>query len=254
MYRGYGPGALKRLLPLTVVCVLGAIVAACQAAPKPRAKVAASIFPVYDLVRRIAGPDADVVLVLPRGANPETWSPPPTTVPDATVLVSVGLNLDPWMQALVPPTTPRLRRVELGDRVPTLSRADGSIDPYAWMDPQRARLMVTAIAEELARADSSHAAAFRDRATALDAAIATLDRETEAQTAPLYGRPFVATHDGLSYYAERYKLHVIPSGHHDATATNAPKVADDALGANPAANTYEDLIRANTAALESALR
>ena len=39
--------------------------AGCRPKTHERAKVAVSIFPVYDLVRRIAGPDADVTLVLP---------------------------------------------------------------------------------------------------------------------------------------------------------------------------------------------
>ena len=86
---------------------------------------------------------------------------------------------------------PKVRVLELGDRVPTIARADGSIDPYPWMDPQRARLMATAIAEDLARTDSSHAAAFRDRASALDAALDALDHETEDATAALArSRPF----------------------------------------------------------------
>src|SRR4051812_42805488 len=64
-----------------------------------RMTVSVSIFPIYDLVRRVAGPDADVGLLLPAGRNEHSFDPTPKDVEAAArakVGVMVGLGLDPW--------------------------------------------------------------------------------------------------------------------------------------------------------------
>ena len=148
----------------------------------------------------------------------------------ANLVVWVGLGLDPWMDALAATATPKPRALRVGDRVPTIVNDDGTIDPHVWMDPQRARLIVTAVAEELARTDSSHANAFRERASALDATLAALDHELEARTATWGTRAFSAPHGGMAYYADRYGLRV------DGAARSAPVEATEP---GPAGATYE---------------
>ncbi len=210
---------MRKLTVLVLVAACGAL-GGCHKAPPGRASVGVSVFPVYDLVRRIAGPDADVTLLTPS-------SPP---MPQARLFVLVGLGLDGWMDALEPP---HVRVLKVGDRVPTITAKDGAIDPHVWLDPQRARLIATAIAEDLARTDSSHANAFRERAAAVDA---SLDA-------------FATSDPGMAYYAERYRLDVV-----DDARPGVPKVALDSVGGSDRSGTYEALVRSDTAALDSALR
>jgi ABC-type Zn uptake system ZnuABC Zn-binding protein ZnuA len=202
--------------------------------PSGRAKVAVSVFPVYDLVRRIAGPDADVVLVTPSSPHME----------DAKLVVLVGLGLDAWMEPLEPP---KVRVLKVGDRVPTIAAKDGSIDGHVWLDPQRARLIATAIAEDLARTDASHANAFREREATLDTLLDSLDHEIDTRTSSLKGRAFTTTDPGMAYYAERYRLDVS----RDARP-GVPNVVLDSIGGTPETDSYEALIRFDTAALETA--
>jgi ABC-type Zn uptake system ZnuABC Zn-binding protein ZnuA len=152
------------------------------------------------------------------------------------------------MDALLVKAAPKAKILKLGDRVPTLSSDDGAIDGYVWMDPQRARLMATAIAEELARADSPHALAYGARASALDGSLAGLDKEIEARTASWPTRD-LPLGPGMAYYAERYELH------ERKRSSGESATAVDPLGGGRAnMETYEDLIRFDTAALESSLR
>jgi ABC-type Zn uptake system ZnuABC Zn-binding protein ZnuA len=187
-------------------------------------------------------------------------------VAHARAFVSVGLGLDLWLGTLEAQAPPKSRFLKLGDRVPTLTTDDGAIDPYVWMDPQRARLMAAAIAEDLARTDSSHAVAFRDRASALDASLGALDREIEARVAGWPTHDIATLPPSMAYFAERYGLHgstatarpgarqeSVPSGADASvgasTTGRAPRV--DVLGGGDAkVRTYEDLIRFDAAALE----
>ncbi len=284
-----------------------------------RARVAVSIFPVYDLTRRVAGPDADVTLLLQPGKNEHTFDPTPREIEEvsrARLGVMVGLGLDPWMEKLMKDAAPKARVLKVGDRVPTITITQeavgeeeahaaakgkeedhddkaGATDPHVWLDPQRARLIVKQIAEELARADAAHAAGYRERASVLDASLEKLDKETEERTKAWKTRGFVTFHGSFGYYADRYKLQILaviepypgttPDGKYIAKvlevikakkvsalysepqldARPAKVLADEAkiplgvldpVGGAPETDSYEKMIRFSTDALEKNLK
>lgn len=179
---------------------------------RPRMTVSVSVFPIYDLVRRVAGPDADVTLMVPPGTSEHAARPEPSpaeveAASKVRVGILVGLGLDAWMETLLANAAPKARVLKVGDRVPTLTNeADGTPDPHVWLDPERARLIVRAIAEELGKADSAHALAYRKRATEVDASLAALDAEVETRTKAMKTRTFVPFHGAFQYFGERYKL------------------------------------------------
>src|SRR5262245_51439201 len=66
-------------------------------------KVAATIFPLYDLVRQVGGPAVAVVLLVPPGASPHTFTVKPGTARALTGCVAVftiGHGLDDWATRL----------------------------------------------------------------------------------------------------------------------------------------------------------
>ncbi len=284
-----------------------------------RTTVAVSIFPVYDLVRRIAGPDADVTLVLPPGHTEHSFDPTPKDVENvakAKLGVMVGLGLDPWMERLLKDAAPKARVVKVGDRVPTLTVKDdplgdeeahaaakekdddhdhdkGATDPHVWLDPERARLVVRAVAEELGRVDSAHAIAYRERATEIDKSLDALDKEVENRTKALPTKGFVTFHGSFQYFAERYKLQILaviepfpgsqPSGEYIKKVLDVVKAKKvpalfsepqldprpakvlaeeakiplgvlDPVGGSPDTDSYEKLIRFDVAQLEKNLK
>jgi zinc transport system substrate-binding protein len=69
---------------------------------KPR--VAVSIFPLWDISRRVAGDRLDVVLVLPPGRSEHSYDPTPkemAQVAKSKLGVSVGLGLDGWLEKII---------------------------------------------------------------------------------------------------------------------------------------------------------
>ena len=226
------------LLVLVLVLLPGCKACGGKATEGSRLSVSVSIFPIYDLVRRIAGPDADVGLLLQPGRNEHSFDPTPKdieAVSRARVGVMVGLGLDPWMEKLMKEAAPSARVIKVGDRVPTLNIKDdpigdeeadkardaaaekhdehehekGATDPHVWLDPERVRLIVRAIAEELGKADAAHAIAYRQRATEIDTSLAALDKEIETRAKALTTRGFVTFHGSFQYFAERYKLDIL---------------------------------------------
>jgi zinc transport system substrate-binding protein len=209
----------------------------CAKASDGRTKIAVSIFPIYDLTRRVAGPDADVALLLPPGHNEHHFDPTPKEIEEVAasrVGVMVGLGLDPWMEKLMKQAAPTARVLKVGDRVPTLTIKDemigseaadkelerlgkeeeshggkGALDPHVWLDPVRARLIVKAIAEELSKADSAHADGYRQRATELDGVLEALDKEVETTAKAWTKRELITFHGSFGYFADRYSLKIV---------------------------------------------
>lgn len=204
-----------------------------------RPHVTVSIFPLYDLVRRVAGPDADVSLLLPPGHNEHSFDPTPKDIEHAArakLGVMVGLGLDPWMDKLMKDVAPNARVLKVGDHVATRTISEdpvgangrehlhdehgehdddhdhdgkGATDPHVWLDPQRARRIVAKVADELSQIDSVHAATYRERASELDKSLAALDHEAEQRLHALNQRGFVTFHGSFGYFAERYKLSIL---------------------------------------------
>ena len=68
-----------------------------------RLKVAATIFPLYDLIRQVAGPDLDVTLLVPPGASPHMATFTPSTIRALTgsaAIFIIGHGLDDWVARL----------------------------------------------------------------------------------------------------------------------------------------------------------
>ncbi len=91
-----------------VLCVLAA--AACNrskdgpSASSDKPRVAVSIFPLWDIARRVAGDGLDVVLVLPPGRSEHSYDPTPkemAQVAKSKLGVSVGLGMDAWLEKIV---------------------------------------------------------------------------------------------------------------------------------------------------------
>jgi ABC-type Zn uptake system ZnuABC Zn-binding protein ZnuA len=209
----------------------------CNKKSSSKTKVACSIFPVYDLLRRVAAPDADVMLLLPPGQNEHEYTPTSREieqVAQSQLGVMVGLGLDAWMDKVMSSAAPKAKKLELGTKVKTRTidlemvgdeAADkarpetehhdehehekGAIDPHVWLDPVRARTMVKAIADELVVADPAHADGYKKRAADTDAALDKLDKELESRAKALKTRGFITFHGSFGYFAERYDLKIL---------------------------------------------
>jgi ABC-type Zn uptake system ZnuABC Zn-binding protein ZnuA len=178
-----------------------------------RVKVAATIFPLYDIVRQVAGPVADVVLVLPPGASPHTFEPTPSNVralDGARVLLIVGHGLDDWAVRLARGAgITRLARVDAGIALRRAQAAHGRVDPHYWLSAPNATAIAWTVAAELVRLAPDRHAEIDRALTAYLARLDAADAEVRRLLADLPTRRIATFHDAFGYFADAYGLEVV---------------------------------------------
>ncbi len=193
-------------------------------------KVAATIFPIYDLVRVVGGEDIDTVLILPSGASPHTYEPTPSIIKDlqgASIIFEIGHGLDSWTSS-ISSAVPGVALVSLDQNISLRASTEshehedhedeeesyeehnhGSVDPHYWMDPANAYLMVDTIVGELSRLDPAHSENFIERADMFKRELALKDREWKIMMAQVSNKQLVTFHDAFMYFADHFGLEIV---------------------------------------------
>ena len=183
-------------------------------------RVLATIFPLYDMAKGVAGGRAQVSLLLPPGANPHSWEPRPSDmlrIRDADVVIMVGAGLEPWAQELI-----RQKQnghplvLEASEGAPLIhlrahahegERHARGVDPHVWLDFSWDKVLVDRICAALSDLDPGGRETYeRGR----DAYKERLDRLISAYREGLSGcasrKLVVGGHGAFNYLARSYGL------------------------------------------------
>ena len=202
------PRARRRLLLASVVAALLAPVSPADARADG-VKVAATIFPLYDITRQVGGPVADVVLILPPGASPHTFEPTPAGVralAGARALFAVGHGLDAWAARLARGAgVSRLIQVDAGI---ALRRVDGAVDPHYWLSARNASAIAGVVAAELERLAPGRRPEIQRSLAAYRTRLAAVDARVRELLADLPSRRIATVHEAFGYFADAYGLEV----------------------------------------------
>lgn len=168
-----------------------------------RLKVVVTIPPQAYFVERIAGKRADVSVMIPEGANPETYEPTPkqlAALQDADMFVQIGSPLFP--------AEARYRRSAKGARL--FSMADGievmDGDPHFWTSPAAVRIIVRNLSGLLAAIDPSRRQEYERNASLFLQDIEALDAEIRSALRGKNGQTFLVFHPAWGYFAREYGL------------------------------------------------
>ncbi len=200
---------------------------------------------IADWVAAVGGSMVQVTTLGATGADAHHWEPAPSDAAaarSAAVTFVMGLGTDSGVAAFTKAAGGSGPVVELGAGLARPGRHardehddhhhdgphdrphdDAAVDPHIWHDPQRVSQMIDRIEAALAAARTDQRGAFAVRATAYKAELAALDKwiREQIELVPAAKRVIVSTHDGLSYFAERYGCRVVgtdlsaTSGHAD---------------------------------------
>jgi ABC-type Zn uptake system ZnuABC Zn-binding protein ZnuA len=204
--------ALPALIGLAAGLLLGPARAFGETAGS-KLKVGATIFPIYDIARQVAGPIADVVLILPPGASPHTFEPTPAAVRSlsgARTLFVIGHGLDDWAARLARGAgVPRLVRVDADIALRREAGGQrGSVDPHYWLSIRNGEAIAQTVAAELERLAPDRAVDIRSALAAYLARLDATDREIRRLLDGLPTRRIATFHDAFGYFADAYGLEI----------------------------------------------
>ena len=196
-----------RLRGIALAAILA--LAGCQESAAPaKPQVVATIYPLWELTRQVAGDRADATSLVPPGVEPHDWEPSPrdvSLVQRANVIVHTGTGLDAWAVRLLT-SLPARTTVVNGARGLSLLPQGASVDPHVWLDPTLARAQAQTIAEGLAQADPAGQSVYRENAKALAARLDALDEAFAAGLRDCARRDVVTSHAAFAYLTRRYRL------------------------------------------------
>ncbi len=202
-------------LPLVAIALLASVLLiACQGEEEKgqaaEVKVVVSLGLFADFARQVGGGRVDVLTIMPAGADPHTYNPPPGRVvrlTEADVVVMNGLGLERPVEDTLKENIPSSAiLVELAEGLPVIDK-----NPHLWLDVQNAIAYVERIRDALVEIDPAGTEAYRANADSYLAELRALDQEVAAaiDSIPSDRRKLVTFHDAFPYLARRYSLELV---------------------------------------------
>ncbi|QQS39475.1 zinc ABC transporter substrate-binding protein [Candidatus Woesebacteria bacterium] len=226
------------LILVLVVIVVAAVmvISSKQAKNNDTNKVAATIFPIYDIARNIAGDYIDIVVILPSGASPHTFDLTPKQAKELSksrAVFAVGQGLDGWVSNLADNET----KIITLDKNITLREFDETeheaghedeheeefdnhdseegghhhegVDPHYWLSVRNATMIAEQIKTELSLLYPQHTSHFQENYDLYSEKLHDLDREIESSLSQVSSRNIATFHNAWGYYANDYNLNIV---------------------------------------------
>ena len=218
---------MKRFLALISITI--ALTACGSSSSQPDAQkdvisVAASFYPIEEIVRRVGGTYVSVVGLTPAGEGAHdvqltAKNLDALTNASAVYYISDGFQPDvekavaSLPKAVVP--VDLLQTVTLLDVVAQLDGTEGETDgevlasgkdPHVWLDPANMVAMTTAVADSLSQLKPEFATEFSAAAKSYIAELQSLGTEIDTKLATCESRVLVTSHRAFAYLAKRANI------------------------------------------------
>ncbi len=182
---------------LTALTLLAA--SGCETSSDGKLHIVCTIFPQYDWVRELTkgAQNVEVTLLEDSGADLHNFQPSAAdkvSILNSDLFVYTGGESDDWARTLLKNAEKDVRSLDLiealGDRALTEEEGieesgehghehEDEIDEHIWLSVQNAKVLVSAIREELCAVDESNAALYQSNAASYLAELSALDEAFE---------------------------------------------------------------------------
>lgn len=206
----------KRFIWASTLLVVALMGAAHANATSPL-NVIVSFSVLEDLVKRVAGDEVNVSVIVPAGKDVHRWelTPPNVLALEETHIVFYnGLGLEPWIRHVEAMADDNLLLVEVAKKAEyaplliTTGQFSGDLDPHIWMDPMGAAAYIDVIADTLAQRLPARAETFYARAEKAHKTLVTLNQalKERLEGIPQTNRTLITSEAGLGYFARAYEF------------------------------------------------
>jgi zinc transport system substrate-binding protein len=243
------------------ILALGLMIAACslpgpgsRLETSPKIKIVASVFPLLEFARNVAGEDGDVSLLLPPGAGVHTWQPRASDIirlSSADLFIYVGAGLEPWIDDVLQSISSTKLHILVAAEALTLEQREESgrreVDPHIWLDFEKDLVILDHIARAVAQIDPANAQAYSTRAARYGGELKRMDERFRAGLSRCRQRTFLlGGHAAFGYLAERYGLKQVSISGMNPDAEPSPGQVVEAIELARKSNLKAVFMEANT--------
>jgi len=208
---------IRLLLAVTIVLLISCNSNKNKQDEKP--VVTVSILPIETFVKKIAGDDFRVNVLLPPGASPADFTLIPSQLKDianSEVWFRIGyIGFEYSWKDKIEQANRNMKVVNLSEGLNLISHeylpsgeksSTGGINPHTWLSPVLVKQMVSRITEELSALNPEKKLKYEANLSQFIEEINELDAEIRAVLRTYEGRQIILFHPSLSYFARDYGL------------------------------------------------
>jgi zinc transport system substrate-binding protein len=191
-------------------------------ADKGGMKIYVSFYPMYFLASEIAGDKAEIITMVPPGAEPHDWEPTPKMAIElnkADMLIYNGAGMETWIDNILTIIDKgRTKVVDASMGIELLKSEEhggeeeheeeghehGIYDPHIWVSPIRARQQAQTIYEALLEIDPANSEYYGKNKIELDSKLISLDKDIRDASKAFNSNVIVVSHEAFGYFAYDY--------------------------------------------------
>jgi zinc transport system substrate-binding protein len=181
-----------------------------------RPVVVASVVPIYNIISAIGGDRIELILLVPTGASPHTYSPKPSSVKSvarAKLMVMAGAGMEFWADKIIESSgNKNLQILYMTDGVKLIASAEEgeghheSGNPHVWLDAGIVKIFAARITEALSALSPADRGYFYANLKKFDTETGAADAKIKKEAKTFKVKEFVAFHPSWVYFAKRYGL------------------------------------------------
>ena len=160
--------------------------------------IVVSILPQKGIVQKIAGKDVEVSVVVPRGSEPHTFEPKPSTmrkISKADIYYSIGVEFEKSWLKKFKNQNPKLKIVSLDKNIAKLNN-----NPHVWMSLKNLKLIAKNVYDSLD--DKS----LQKNFISYENELQSCDEDIKRVLKDKKNRVFMSVHPAFTYFARDYNL------------------------------------------------
>lgn len=179
-------------------------------------QISASFYPLYFFAKEVGGDKANVITIVPAGAQPHDYEPRPqdiVRIQGSAILFLNGAGLEAWADNIKTNLADKKTRVlAVGQELATRQieeEGETIIDPHVWLSPLLAQQMLDIMVKAYTDANPQNTSYYQAQGTALKSRLQQLDNEYRQGLRSCARKDFVTSHAAFGYLAQEYSLNQI---------------------------------------------
>lgn len=222
---------LKHRLSKIILLFLIFFLSACQnTSSNNKLDVYVSVYPIYDLTKKIGQDKINLVQVMPNQVDAHHWQPSTQDIINlekADLFIYHGAGFEHWIDTVLDSiNNENLKTIETSKAI-TLLSSDQQVDPHTWLDINKAKKQMAYIKDSLIKADSANKDFYESNYQKYAKEFDALNKEYQNELSKVKNNDIVVNHQAFSYLASAYNLnqHALV-GIETESEPSAKKIAD----------------------------